>query len=204
MEGYSELYERALRVAAIAHRDQDRKGSNVPYITHPVQVSLILLSHGFPSDLAIAGLLHDVVEDQEYPLSQIEAAFGPRVAEIVAALSEDKKDVRGNKRPWEVRKREALEHMRRADQDVAAVKAADTLHNIRCILLDARQEGTEVWERFTRGPNLMLSYYRQIAQVAREHLGDHPLVDELADAIEDLATIEFRLPSNSEMGGPGR
>jgi (p)ppGpp synthase/HD superfamily hydrolase len=191
MEGYSELYERALRVAAIAHRDQDRKGSDVPYITHPVQVSLILLRHGFPSDVVIAGLLHDVVEDQGYPLSQIEEAFGPQVAEIVAALSEDKRDIQGNKRPWEVRKREALEHMRQAGQGVAAVKAADTLHNIRCILLDAQREGTEVWERFARGPDLMLNYYRQIAQVAREQLGEHPLVDELTDATEDLATIEL-------------
>ena len=111
------------------------------------------------------------------------------MAEIVAALSERKTDAQGNKRPWEVRKREALEQMRQAIPDAVAVKVADTLHNARSIVLDARREGAKVWQRFTRGPDLMLNYYRQIVQVARERLRDHPLVDDLADAVDDLARV---------------
>lgn len=188
-QGYSELYEQALRVAAIAHRHQNRKGCDLPYITHPVQVSVILLRHGFPTDVVIAGLLHDIVEDQEYSISQIGDEFGARVAEIVAVLSERKTDAQGNKRPWEVRKREALEQMRQAIPDAVAVKVADTLHNARSIVLDARREGAKVWQRFSRGPDLTLSHYRQIVQVARERLRDHPLVDDLADAVDDLARV---------------
>ena len=185
--GYSERYERALRLAATTHRRQNRKGSDVlPYITHPVHVSVILLRYGFPVDVAIAGLLHDIVEDQGYPLSEIEEQFGVRVAEYVAALSERKRDDQGAKRKWEVRKKEALDHMRWAGPEVAAVKVADALHNARTSALDARREGPSFWQRFTRGPAALLQYYRQIIQVAREQLPGHPLVDELADAVEDL------------------
>jgi (p)ppGpp synthase/HD superfamily hydrolase len=194
---YSERYERALRMAATAHRHQNRKGSDLPYITHPVHVSVILLRHGFPTDVAIAGLLHDVVEDQGVDLSEIEEGFGSRVAACVAALSERKRDARGARRPWEVRKREALAHMRRASPEVAAVKVADALHNARCIALDVRRDGPAVWQRFHRGPGQQLEYYRQIVQVARERLRDHPLVDELAEAVEDLARAV------DEVGGDG-
>jgi (p)ppGpp synthase/HD superfamily hydrolase len=184
--GYSERYEQALRVAATAHRHQNRKAGDLPYITHVVHVSVILLHYGFPTDVAIAGLLHDVVEDQGYELSQIGDRFGERVAEIVAAVSERKTDAQGAKRPWDVRKREAVAHMRRASLEAVAVKAADALHNARCIALDVRRDGPTAWQRFNRGPGPQLDYYRQVVEVARERLQGHPLVDELADGVEDL------------------
>jgi (p)ppGpp synthase/HD superfamily hydrolase len=187
--GYSERYEQALRLAASAHRSQNRKAGDVPYITHPFHVSVILLRHGFSTDVAIAGLLHDVVEDQGFALGEIEERFGGRVAGFVAALSERKQDAHGVKRPWEVRKREALEHMRQGDTEVAAIKVADALHNARSMAQDVRRDGPETWKRFNRGPESQLDYYRSILEIARERLRDHPMVDELAEAIEDLAQI---------------
>ncbi len=139
--------------------------------------------------MAVAGLLHDVVEDQGYDLSQIRKSFGVRVAEMVAALSERKTDERGVKRAWETRKREGLDQLRGASPDVAAVKAADTLHNVCCIALDMRRDGPQVWDRFARGPEPQLRYYREALGAAREALGDHPLVAELADAVESLARL---------------
>jgi (p)ppGpp synthase/HD superfamily hydrolase len=150
-------------------------------------VSAILLRHGFPDDLAIAGLLHDVVEDQGVQLSEIEARFGPGVAELVAALSECKTDTEGNRRPWGVRKEEMLAHVRQASPEVAAVKAADTLHNARCTAQDIRCQGPDVWRCFNRGPELQLDYYRRIVRVVRERLQNHPIVDELARAVDELA-----------------
>jgi (p)ppGpp synthase/HD superfamily hydrolase len=185
--GYSERYEDALRLAANAHRDQPRKGSGIPYITHPLHVSLILMRQGFSTDVAIAGLLHDVVEDQGYSLARIEEQFGARVAEIVGALSERKTDAQGDKRSWEARKQEGLEHLRQASLEAVAVKAADTLHNARCIVLDVRREGPAVWQRFARDPATSLGYYRRVVGITRERMGCHPLVDELADAVDDLA-----------------
>lgn len=185
MAAYSARYEAALRLAARAHRAQTRKGSDIPYVTHPVHVSVILIRYGFPEDVALAGLLHDVVEDQDVPLMCIEADFGPAVAEMVASLSERKREG-GLARPWQVRKQEALEQMRTASPEAVAVKAADVLHNARALACDLREAGPQVWEAFSRGPEETLWYYRAALALARERLGCHPLVDDAEDAVNAL------------------
>jgi (p)ppGpp synthase/HD superfamily hydrolase len=181
MEGYSERYEAALALAASAHRDQARKAGGEPYVVHVVHVSVILLRHGFAEDVAIAGLLHDVVEDQDVTLAQIKAAFGPAVAEMVAALTERKQED-GQERPWEDRKREALAHLQGASREAAALTAADTLHNARSLVLALRRDGPSTWRRFKRGPAETLWYYRSVADLAHQRLGAHPLVQELLGA----------------------
>src|SRR5688500_431268 len=115
--GFSARYDAALMLAARAHRDQLRKGTDIPYIAHPVHVSLILIRHGFGEDLAIAGLLHDVVEDTDVPLERIAAEFGDTVARLVAAVSETK-TADGAERPWEQRKAEKLAHLQAGEPDV--------------------------------------------------------------------------------------
>ena len=186
-EGYSRAYEEALRVATAAHSQQTRKGSGLPYILHPIHVSVILLRHGFSTETAIVGLLHDVVEDQGYALSEITERFGPGVAEMVDALSERKRDTRGEKRAWRTRKREALEQIRDASREAVAVKAADALHNAESFVEDLRQEGPQVWRYFNQGPERQIEYYRKIVEISRERLGSHALVQELTEAVENLA-----------------
>ncbi|MGD2144397.1 MAG: HD domain-containing protein [Anaerolineae bacterium] len=192
--GYSEQYEEALRVATVAHRRQTRKGSGLPYIIHPFHVSVILMRHGFSKHAVIAGLLHDVVEDQGLSIVQIEELSGVRVAEIVEAMSERKKDSEGVRRPWDVRKREALDQIRAASDDAVAVKAADTVHNARSFVQDLRQEGVEIWQHFNRGPRAQLDYYCEIRGIVEDRLGAHPLVAELADAVEALAGVIGETP----------
>ena len=186
-EGYSETYEEALRLAAMAHYEQMRKGNGLPYIIHPIHVSVILLRHGFSTEAAIAGLLHDVVEDQDYELAEIAERFGPEVAEMVDALSEHKCDSHGKKRPWKVRKGEALEQIRGASKEAVAVKAADALHNAESFVEDLRREGPQIWRHFNQGPESQLAYYRKIVQISQSRLGSHPLVKELTKTVEDLA-----------------
>lgn len=185
--GYDELYEEALRLAARAHRGQTRKGTDLPYIAHPVHVSAILQRHGFPRQTVIAALLHDVVEDQDVTVAEIEALFGPAVAEIVDALSERRKDGQGEVRPWDVRKAEAVEQIRNASAAAAAVKAADVLHNAQSIVYDLKHDGPGVWQRFTRGPEQMLGYYGRIAALVQGKLGDHPLVLEVLAVLDQLS-----------------
>jgi (p)ppGpp synthase/HD superfamily hydrolase len=165
-----------------------RKGSDVPYLVHPVHVSAILLRHGFPGDVAIAGLLHDVVEDQDIPLSDIEAGFGQDVANMVAALTERKRE-NGIERTWENRKREALGQLEEAGHDAVAVKAADVLHNTRTLARQLRSQGPSAWSHYSRGPDASLWYARSVAAIARDRLGPHPLVDELDSSIDHLQNI---------------
>ena len=186
--GFSARYDAALALAARAHRDQVRKGTDLPYIAHPVHVSLILIRHGFGENLAIAGLLHDVVEDTDVPLERIASEFGDAVAQLVAAVSETK-TAGGTELPWEQRKAEKLAHLLAGGPDVAALKAADAIHNARSIVADVRQAGPSVWGRFKRGADQTVWYYREILEGVRAKLCDHAIVVELAAAVEELAEI---------------
>jgi (p)ppGpp synthase/HD superfamily hydrolase len=186
--GFSARYDAALALAARAHHEQLRKGTDIPYLAHPVHVSLILIRHGFGEDLAIAGLLHDVVEDTSVPLEQIVAEFGETVARLVDAVSETK-TADGAERPWEQRKAEKLAHLLAGGPDVAALKAADAIHNTRSIAADLRRSGPSVWGRFKRGADQTLWYYREILEGVRAKLGDHPIALELTAAVEDLAGV---------------
>ena len=185
MQAFSPRYDAALALAARAHRDQLRKGTDLPYIAHPVHVSIILIRHGFAEDLAIAGLLHDVVEDTDTSLALIAAEFGDQVARLVEAVSETKSS-HGAELPWEQRKAEKLAHLQAAGPDVAALKAADAIHNLRSIIADLNSAGPAVWQRFKRGPGPTLGYYHAILDAVRAKLGMHPIVAELADALGDL------------------
>lgn len=190
-QGYSTQYEEALRLAIIAHRQQVRKGSGLPYIVHPIHVSVILLRHGFSTETAIAGLLHDVVEDQGFALAEIRRRFGEPVAQMVEEVSEQKQNAAGEKRPWKTRKQEALNQMQVASTEAVALKAADALHNVESFLEDLHRKGPEMWRHFNQGPASQLDYYRQIVAVSARRLGPHPLVDELSNAVQALArTIE--------------
>lgn len=191
--GYDVQYEEALRLAARAHRSQTRKGTDLPYIAHPVHVSMILQHYGFSREAVLAGLLHDVVEDQDVTLAEIESRFGALVTEIVDALSERRFDEHGEVRPWRVRKSEAVEQIRKASPTAVAVKGADVLHNVQSILYDLRIDGAAVWGRFTRGPEQMLGYYGRIAELVQAKLGSHPLVKELSTALAVLIESADRL-----------
>jgi (p)ppGpp synthase/HD superfamily hydrolase len=179
--------ERALRWAAVWHRDQERRGSGVPYVQHAMAVAMILDRLGFAEEVVIAGLLHDVVEDTEATLDQVRSLFGAAVAEIVRYCSEVKFDAEGRKRPWIDRKRDHLNALAHAPTPARAVVLADKLHNLRSIQLDLR-EGRPVWSHFHADRDQVLWYYR----CAIERLGrDDPRLEILARRCRQvLAEVE--------------
>ena len=128
----------------------------------------------------------DVVEDTDTSLALIAAEFGDAVARLVEAVSETKA-ADGAALPWEQRKAEKLAHLQAAGPDVAALKAADAIHNLRSIVADLRSAGPAVWERFKRGPGPTLGYYHAILDPVRTKLGAHPIVAELEEALAELS-----------------
>jgi (p)ppGpp synthase/HD superfamily hydrolase len=154
------LIDRALEVAAVAHRNQVRKGTDVPYISHPAAVALLLAKAGCSDEVVAAGMLHDTVEDTYITLADIEREFGPEVAAIVAGCSEPAKSV-----PWEARKEHTLAHLRSASWEVRAVSCADKLHNVRSTLAEFERYGEGVWTRFKRGRDKQEWYYRSLVEV---------------------------------------
>jgi len=159
----TENVARALRWAAVCHRSQLRKGSDTPYIEHAFGVALILDRAGFEEEVVIAGLLHDVVEDTEATLAQVQEKFGAGVAELVEHCTELKVDTEGHKRPWLDRKRDHLAAIAEAPESAWAVLLADKLHNLLSIELDLR-DGRPVWSHFNAERAQVLWYYRSMIE----------------------------------------
>ncbi len=124
-------------------------------------VASLVLEYGGDEDMAIAGLLHDVVEDcGGAPMSkEVSRRFGRRVAAIVDGCTDSYEDP---KPPWRERKENYIRHLRSVDADTRLVSAADKLNNVRSILSDRREVGDAVWDRFKGGREGTLWYYRSL------------------------------------------
>ena len=184
-----ERFSRAFMFASRMHAGQTRKQTTIPYIAHLLSVSALVLEAGGDEDLAIAALLHDVVEDcgGKPVLAQVRRGFGNRVAHVVAGCTDSDSYP---KPPWRARKELYLKHLRTADADVRLVSAADKLHNLREILRDYRTGGEPVWQRFAGKREGTLWYYRALAREFRRRL-PNPLVDELERVVTELnQTVE--------------
>jgi guanosine-3',5'-bis(diphosphate) 3'-pyrophosphohydrolase len=168
MNDWPPLLERALRVAAVAHQQQTRKASGVPYITHPIAVAMLLQRHGFTDEQTLAAaLLHDVVEDTPVTIEELSKEFPDPVLELVAHLTEVKLDEFGRKRPWEDRKRDHLAHIRSAPLAARAIALADKLHNLRTMAFDL-DEGRELTDRFNTSFDRLLTYYESMIDAAAD------------------------------------
>jgi (p)ppGpp synthase/HD superfamily hydrolase len=179
-------FERALVYAFRKHAGQPRKGTEVPYISHLLGVTGLVLEAGGDEDLAIAALLHDVVEDcgGRPVLAEIRRKFGKRVASIVEGCSDSLGDP---KPPWRERKVRYLAHLRSADRDERLVSAADKLHNARTILDDYRDFGEPIWERFKGKRDGTLWYYRALANELKRK--PNRLGDELGRVVTELEAL---------------
>ncbi|MBN2548633.1 MAG: HD domain-containing protein [Anaerolineales bacterium] len=183
----TDRFEQALLYAARLHREQKRKGSQVPYLAHLLAVTALILEAGGDEDQAIAGLLHDAVEDQGglKTLTHIREQFGERVARIVDGCSDS--DTLP-KPPWRQRKEQYLEHLRTAAPEVLLVSLADKVHNARSIREDYQTLGEPIWERFTGGKAGSLWYYHSLAAIFQQ-VYPCPLADELSIEVELLDRI---------------
>lgn len=159
-------YTKALTLAARAHEGQVRKGTTIPYVTHPVAVAGLVAQFGGDEDQQIAALLHDVLEDGgPHFAPAIEAEFGERVLRIVEGCTDGVPDASGKKAPWAQRKESYLAHLARASEDILLVSACDKLSNARAILDDLHEVGSVVFERFTAKKEGTLWYYAELARV---------------------------------------
>lgn len=154
-------FHRAFLFAAEMHAGQTRKASTIPYIAHLMGVASLVLEAGGDEDLAIAALLHDVVEDRggHTMLKEVRRRFGKRVAEIVDGCT-DAYTV--PKPPWRERKENYIRRLKKEGADTHLVSAADKLNNVRSILSDYRAIGESVWSRFNGGREGTLWYYRTL------------------------------------------
>lgn len=188
----SELLHKAVVFAAQAHRHHFRKGTQIPYITHPFLVMRILDRLGFEEEVLAAALLHDVLEDTPTTFDELRREFGDRVAVLVEAVSETKVDEQGRHIPWEHRKHEKIGKLRDAPLEAKAIALADLLDNFHMTSLEERKIGPSVWQRFNAPREKRLEHAWQILSVCQSH---DPRLRELADACRDILTRFDEPPS---------
>jgi (p)ppGpp synthase/HD superfamily hydrolase len=205
-QGSAKLGSRFLRAflfAAEQHSGQTRKASTIPYIAHLMGVASLVLEAGGDEDLAIAALLHDVVEDcgGATMLKEVRRRFGARVAKVVDGCTDADTYP---KPPWRERKEKYIGRLRQEGPDTRLVSAADKLNNVRSIVSDYRAVGESVWSRFNGGRDGTLWYYRTLRDEFLRHKPNRITRDlELAVCkLECLAQASPIFNDSNSISGP--
>jgi (p)ppGpp synthase/HD superfamily hydrolase len=209
MTAITKRFTDALDYARIAHAAQVRKGSNIPYLYHLLGVASLVIEHGGNEDQAIAGLLHDVIEDCGEPhRALVRAQFGDAVGKIVddctdgsAEQKATHSDADAKRRDWTRRKLTYLAHLAKADDTTLLVSGCDKLHNARAILTDLENPnvGTKVFDRFTAGRDGTLRYYESLAEIfTRKKVGMAPQLELVVARIHELAKATSRVGLTSQ------
>lgn len=169
----------AIIFATKAHEGQVRKGTDVPYIVHPMEVMRILIDNNCSETVVIAGLLHDTLEDTPTQAEDIIRHFGQTVYDLVKSESEDKS------KTWKERKQATIDHLANASKEVQQICCADKLSNIVSIYADKQTVGEKVFDRFNAPVGQIKWYYQEVSE-ALALIGDSEMKKELDGYIEKV------------------
>ena len=193
--GYSDRINHAFAFAAKHHDRQVRKGTRLPYLTHPANVAVILTRYARDEQTIVAGILHDVIEDcvrDGYTRDMLEQRigdkFGPEVLDIVLAVTHRQVDEEGIELSSEERKDDYLARLAAASESARWVCAADKIHNGSSIVADLARtlDPDTVWSRFNVGRLGTVRWYRRVHDRLRELGFDAPIMAELREVAEEL------------------
>ncbi len=193
--GYSDRINHALAFAAKHHDRQVRKGTRLPYITHPANVAIILTRYDQDEETVVAGILHDVIEDcvrEHYTREMLEQRitdkFGTSVLDSVLAVTKRTQDDEGVELSSDEQKEDYLERLELADRRALWVCAADKLHNANSILADLRRtiDPNSVWSRFNVGKLGTIRWYRRVYERLQAVGFDEPIMRELEQVVKAL------------------
>lgn len=196
--GYSDAINHALAFAAKHHDRQVRKGTKLPYLTHPANVAVILTRYGSSNETVVAGILHDVIEDcvrdgytREMLEQRIGDKFGAKVLETVLSVTYRRHDDDGVELSHEDRKVDYLDRLSEANEEARWVCAADKVHNASSIVSDLRRtiDPETVWSRFGGGKAATARWYRQVYDRLRAVGFEAPIMVELDSVSRELEKL---------------
>jgi len=195
MRGYSDTINHAFAFAAKHHDRQVRKGTRLPYLTHPANVAVILARYDRDERTIVSGILHDVVEDcvrdgftREMLEQRIGEKFGPDVLSTVLAVTYRRVDDDGVELSSEDRKDDYLERLASADESALWVCAADKIHNASSVLADLKRtmDPNSVWSRFAGAGSGTVRWYRAVLERLEAIGFQQPIVEELRGVVSEL------------------
>ena len=175
---------RAIVFATKAHEGQFRKGTQIPYILHPMEAAAIVGTMTTDEEIIAGAVLHDVVEDTATTVEEVMELFGERVGSLVASESENKREDLPSEFTWKIRKQETLDHLKTASVEVKMIALGDKLSNMRAIYRDYQTIGDKLWQRFNqKDKNEHKWYYSSIAECISE-LSNYPVYKEYQELLE--------------------
>ncbi len=180
------VIERAVRFAEKAHEGQLRKGTELPYIVHPMEAMEIVKTLTDDEEVIAAAVLHDVIEDTAFGEEDIRREFGDRVTELVKAESENKRKELPEDATWKIRKTETIKELDTASVEAKMICLGDKLANARAIVRDYGEIGEKLWERFNASPEEIEWYYTSIVECLKE-LADTDAWKELSGLMQNKA-----------------
>ena len=173
----------AIIFATIKHQNQKRKGTDIPYIVHPMEIMQILTAEDLPEEIIIAGILHDTLEDTDTKSEEIEAKFGKAVLDIVLTESEDKS------KTWRERKQHTIDCLEKDSMETKLVCCADKLSNIKSMYADLQEYGEKLWERFNAPKEDIKWYYESIVN-ALSDLAQYKMYQEIQETVKAVFGTE--------------
>ncbi len=198
MTGYSDRINHAFAFAAKHHDRQVRKGTRLPYLTHPANVAVILTRYGCDEETVIAGILHDVIEDcvregwtREMLEERISTKFGAGVLATVLSVTKRRSDDDGVELSRDDARADYLGRLASASEAARWVCAADKVHNAGSILADLRRtiDADSVWGRFSGGRDGTLQWYRGVRDALRAAGFTAPIMTEFASLVDELEAV---------------
>jgi len=165
------LIEKATRIAVKSHKNQTRKGDDLPYIIHPFMVAIKLAKYGFLEETIAAALVHDVLEDTDFPEKELKKELGDKVLKIVKSVTNDETLV------WEEKKKKYIETVKKGSIESKAVATADKIHNLESLLTAYEEQGPKIWQKFNRGKEQKVWFEKEMLKMLKE-TWQHPLINE--------------------------
>ena len=188
---YTKNIQKAILFSIQTHeldQKQKRKGKDIPYISHPLTVGLILARAQASEDVIIAGILHDTIEDsaenKRVTRKIIEENFGENVADLVLSVTEENKNL-----SWKERKAEALDHIKNFSNDSTLLKSADLISNVSEIIDDHSKDGDKIFLRFSSSKEAIITVYQNAIEAIVKKWSGNPLIEDLNLILQNIKTI---------------
>lgn len=183
----SEKLQHALNDTLVLHKHQKRKGTVIPYASHPISLAMLLIDAKLKEEIVIAALLHDTIEDTELDEKSLRDKYGQEIYDLVMACTE-----KDQSQKWEIRKSHTIEKFPGLSEDAKWIVLVDKLHNLYSMYYQYQVVGDALWDNFSRGPEKQQWYYHTLLEKFRQEaqFKNHELLMKYEDFYQKLFEVK--------------